>query len=130
MRKQKIWVVVCLLSAVLYSCGGGKSKLITKDWKATELIYAGTNIKPEDLGGVYYSFKPDSNFTYTETGNTEKGKWSLDGDAKLVLKYDSDGHTVTQNIKELTTDKLVMEYEEHGMKRSTTLVPDAKSESK
>ena len=126
MKKQKIWWLSSLLFLVLCSCGGNKSELVTKDWKATEVILGGTKLSGDDLGGLFFSFKPDSTFTYTETGNSETGKWNLNKEGnQLVLKYTQGDRTVVQDIKELTAEKLVVNYEDHGMKRSVTLVPKA-----
>ncbi len=128
---QKNWLLSGLLVAFLFSCGGNKSEMITKDWKATELVFgekgAETKLNGDAVGGVFFSFKADSTFSYTETGSIEKGKWNLDSDKnQIILKYTEGDRTVTQDIKELTAEKLVLYYEDHGMKRNVTLVPGAK----
>ncbi|HWZ22159.1 MAG TPA: lipocalin family protein [Cytophagaceae bacterium] len=126
MKIQKTWLLSGLLVAVLCACGSNKSEMITKDWKATELMLGDTKLTADAVGGVSFSFKADSSFSYTETGNTENGKWSLNKDGnKITLTY-PENRIVVQNIKELTPEKLVVDYEEHGMKRSISLVPVAK----
>jgi hypothetical protein len=153
MKKQKTWWLSGLLIAFLCSCGGNeserikedtivsgtdtkseivekptnpKSDLITKDWKATELTLGETKLAADAVGGVYFSFKPDGTFSYTETGNTETGSWNMDKDNKIVLKYTEGKRSVIQNIKELSTDKLVVDYVDHGMKRNLVMVPGSK----
>jgi hypothetical protein len=127
MKNYKIWVLACLTSALFYSCGNSKSEMIVKDWKATEFTLGETKIVADSVVGIYFSFKPDSTFEYTETAQKDKGKWKLSEDGtKVTLTYDQGGRSVVQNIKELTPEKLVVEYEDFGMKRSITLVPDKK----
>ena len=131
MKKLNVLAVSCLLSIILFSCGGGKLKLVTKDWKATELMLGETKVDPEALGGVYLSFKEDGKFSYSESGAVEGGTWSLSEDGtKISLKYDNGGRTVVQNIKELTAEKLSINSEEHEMKRSAVLIPDVKEVAK
>lgn len=126
MKKQAIWLFACLVSALLYSCGSSKSEMIVKDWKATEFTLGETKIVADSVVGIYFSFKPDSTFEYTETAQKDKGKWSLNPDGTQISLTYKDGRTVVQNIKELSSEKLVVEYEDFGMKRSITLVPDKK----
>lgn len=127
MKKQTTWFLLLLVSAVLYSCGAKKTDMIAKDWKATELTLGETKLTADAVGGVNYSFKPDGSFTYNESGAADKGTWSLSEDGtKITLNYADGSRKVVQNVKELTAEKLVIDYEEHGMKRSITLVPDAK----
>ncbi len=127
MRIQKTCLLSGLLVAFLCACGINKSEMITKEWKATELMLGETKLTADAVGGVSFSFKADSSFSYTETGNTENGKWSLDKDGtKITLTYPQGERSIVQDIKELTPDKLVLDYEEHGMKRSITLVPITK----
>ena len=128
MKIKKSWLLSSLLIAVLCACGSNKSEMITKDWKATELMLGDTKLTADAVGGMSFSFKADSSFTYTETGNTEKGKWSLNKEGTTItLNYGDGGRTVVQSIKELTPEKMVVDYEEHGMKRSITLIPVAPS---
>ena len=127
MKKQTTWLLLLLVSAVLYSCGAKKSEMIAKDWKATELTLGETKLTADEVGGVNFSFKSDGSFTYNESGAADKGTWSLSEDGtKITLNYADGNRTVIQNVKELTAEKLVIDYEEHGMKRSITLVPDVK----
>jgi hypothetical protein len=126
MKKHTTWLLFLLVSAILYSCGSNKSDTIAKDWKATELTLGETKLAADAVGGVNISFKKDGTFSYNESGASDKGTWSLSEDGtKLTLNYGG-GRTLVQNIKELTADKLVIDYEEHGMKRSITMVPDSK----
>ncbi len=151
MKKQKTFWLSGLVIAMLCSCGGeNKTEVETKDstpvetkisasetpkstdplvkdWKATELVLAGTKLTAEAAGGLYFSFNADSSFSYTESGTVEKGKWSIDKDrTKITLKYTEGNRTVVQKIKEFTPEKLVVDYEDHGMKRSVTMVPGTK----
>ena len=127
MKKQTTWLLFLLVSSILYSCGTKKSEIIAKDWKATELTLGETKLTADAVGGINFSFKPDGSFSYNESGAADKGKWNLSEDGtKITLNYADGSRTVIQNIRELTAEKLVVDYEEHGMKRSITLVPDAK----
>ncbi len=127
MKKLKILLLAWFASFVLASCGSSKSEMIVKDWKATEFTLGETKILADSVVGIYFSFKPDSSFEYTETATKDKGKWSMNEDGtKITLTYKEGGRSVVQNIKELTDDRLVVEYEDFGMKRSITLVPDKK----
>ncbi len=126
MKKLKTCLLMGMTSLLLYSCGS-KSDTLVKDWKATEFTLGETKIVADSVVGIYFSFKPDSTFEYTETATKDKGKWSLSEDgSKITLIYKEGGRTVVQNIKELSDEKLVVEYEDFGMKRSITLVPDKK----
>ncbi len=125
MKKVKTGLLSGLLIVILSACGGNKSELIIKDWKATELTLGETKLTADAVGGISLSFKPDNTFLYTETGNTEKGSWKLnDEGTAITLQYAEGGRTVVQTIKELSADKMVVNYEEHEMKRSITLVPE------
>lgn len=127
MKNYKIWILVCMTSALFYACGNSKSEMIVKDWKATEFTLGETKIVADSVVGIYFRFKPDSTFEYVETAQKDKGKWKMSEDGtKITLTYEQGGRTVVQNIKELTNDKLVVEYEDFGMKRSITLIPDKK----
>ncbi len=131
MKKFTTVVLLCLLSAILFSCGGGKSKMITKNWKATELTLGETKLAADALGGVSLTFNEDGTFSYAESGSAEKGTWVLNNDgSQITLKYNEGGRTVVQNIQELTAEKLVINSEEHEMKRSVVLIPDNKEETK
>lgn len=156
MKKQKKWWLSGLLIAVLCSCGSNKSEMstqdsvvsnndslnntpaimgnaastksemIAKDWKATELTLGETKLAADAVGGVYFSFKTDGTFSYTETGNTETGNWTMDNDGKIILKYKEGDRIVNQSIQELTAEKLVVNYVDHGMKRNLVMVPGSK----
>ncbi len=127
MKKMKALVMIGMISFFLYSCGSNKSEMIVKDWKATEFTLGETKIVADSVVGIYFSFKPDSTFEVTETAEKNKGKWRLNEEGtQIILTYQGDGHSVVQDIKELSSDKLVVEYEDYGMKRSITLVPDKK----
>ncbi|HVD97816.1 MAG TPA: lipocalin family protein [Cytophagaceae bacterium] len=123
MKKLKNWLVLALAPALLYSCGGSNSNKLVKDWKATEFTLGETKIVADSVVGIYFSFKPDSTFEYTETAQKDKGKWKMGPEGKTIILLYGDGRTVVQNVKELTDDKLVVEYEDFGMKRSITMVP-------
>jgi len=111
----------------LYSCGGNKSEALLKDWKATELKLGETTLSADDIGGIYFSFKSDSTFVYTETGIAQAGKWVyLEKDNGIELTYPEEGRKVVQTIQELTAEKLVLNYEDHGMKRTISLIPNTK----
>ena len=126
MKKQMNWFLLFAVAIVLYSCGS-KSEMLVKDWKATEFTLGETKIAGDSVVGIYFSFKPDSSFEYSETGQKDIGKWSLNKEGnQITLTYKEGGRSVVQNIKELSSDKLVVEYEDFGMKRSITLVPNKK----
>ena len=127
MKNFKLYTSILLLSAVLFSCGSDKSKLLVKDWKATELTLGETKLAADALGGVTLSFKEDGSFAYSESGSAEKGTWTLNDDGtQVTLTYAEGNRVVVQNIKELTAEKLVINSEEHEMKRTIVLVPDVK----
>ncbi|HSZ25384.1 MAG TPA: lipocalin family protein [Cytophagaceae bacterium] len=127
MKKQTTLFLLLLVSAIVYSCGGSKSKLLEKNWKATELTLGETKLTADAVGGINLDFKADGSFSYYESGAADQGKWSLSEDgSKITLNYLTDNRTVVQTIKELSAEKLIVDYEEHGMKRSITLVPETK----
>jgi len=127
MKKILYLFIPSILSITLYSCGGNKADGLLKDWKATEITLGETVLSAEDIGGVYYSFKQDSSFVYTETGNTQVGTWAYDEKANAIeLTYKEGGRKVIQKIQEFTPEKLILNYEEHGMKRSLNLIPQTK----
>jgi hypothetical protein len=124
MKKANYVFLTLLLLSLLNSCTTKKAELLQKEWKATELKLGETVLNADDVGGVYFSFKPDSSFIYTETGSAQSGSWSLSEDGKTIdLTYQEGARKVTQTIQELTAEKLVLNYEEHGMQRSISLVP-------
>ena len=127
MKNFKLYAFLLIISTVLFSCGSDKSKLLVKEWKATELTLGETKLAADALGGVTLSFKEDGSFLYSESGSAEKGAWTLNDDGtQVTLKYAEGNRSVVQNIKELTAEKLVINSEEHEMKRTIILVPDVK----
>jgi hypothetical protein len=125
MNKQLRLILCLLLPAFLISCGKESGDELLKTWKATELTLGETALSADDLGGVYLGYKKDGSFFYTESGKTEDGTWTLSDDQKTItLKFEESDRTVQQQIKELSAEKLVIEYEEHDMKRTISLVPD------
>ncbi len=118
---------LAFILVLLYSCGSNKSEALLKDWKATELKLGETTLSADDIGGIYFSFKSDSTFVYTETGIAQTGKWAyLEKDNSIELTYTEEGRKVVQAIQELTAEKLVLNYEDHGMKRTISLIPNTK----
>ena len=112
---------VALLSFT--ACSKSKKELLAKDWKATELTFAGVTLTGDQVSLVY-SFKNDGTFSRTMDGKTEDGKWDLTGDdKKLELQFNEGSAKLEKTVKELTEEKLVLEGEELTMQRTETFVP-------
>jgi hypothetical protein len=110
-----IFFAVLLIS--LNACEKKKPELLAKEWKATELNYAGTSLTGDKVSLVY-NFKKDGTFERNEDGTVEAGKWSLSEDGKkLILEFASAEGKVEKDVKELTEEKLVISGEEHTMLR-------------
>ncbi len=115
-------LLVFILS--LTSCGIKKSDMLAKEWNATEVTLGETKLAASDLGGLKYEFKPDRTFIYTESDKTEQGRWAMNEDgSKVTLNFPETKRVVQQSVKELTADKLVLDYDDHGMHRTVVLSP-------
>ena len=114
---------IIFFSAIIFSltsCSKSKKELLAKDWKATDLTFAGVTLTGDQVSLVY-SFKNDGTFSRTEDGKTQDGKWDLTADDKKLELTLTDGNAKLEKaVKELTDDKLVLEGEENTMQRTET----------
>jgi hypothetical protein len=110
-------VFFAILLFSLNACEKKKSDLLAKEWKASELSFAGTSLSGDQVSLVY-NFKNDGTFERTEDGAKEKGKWALSDDGKkLTLNFEGAMGMMEKEVKELTEAKLVISGEEHTMLR-------------
>lgn len=94
-----------------------EANLISK-WQSTwEKIHKVENgkeavISDEAYTNSLWEFKADGTYieSRVEGGYTETSRWSLKGD-KLTISYD-DGYDDDYTVKELTTNKLVLAFED------------------
>jgi uncharacterized lipoprotein YehR (DUF1307 family) len=106
-----------ILLVSLNACGNKKPELLSQEWKATGLDFAGTTLSGDQVSLVY-NFKQDGMFERTEDGVKEKGKWTLSEDGKkLLLDFEGAEGKVEKEVKELTEAKLVISGQEHTMLR-------------
>jgi hypothetical protein len=112
-------LLIAVLLFSLSSCAKKKADLLARDWKATKLNLAGSEIGG-DIVSLEYSFKKDGNFSRTEDGKSEKGKWALSEDGKKLTLDMDDKTRIEKEVKELTDTKLLLSGEEHGMMREET----------
>ncbi|MBX9852042.1 MAG: lipocalin family protein [Cytophagaceae bacterium] len=106
----------------------GKSAIVAKSWKATEIVTPTTTLSGElaDIVGITFNFKPDGTFEYTDEGKKGAGQWKLNKEeTALELIYD-DQRGANYEMKELKDDKLIISGMEHDMKRTLTLAPAKK----
>jgi hypothetical protein len=111
---------ILLLAIILISinsCQKKKVDLLSQEWKANELDFAGTSLTGDQVS-LIYNFKKDGTFERTEDGVKEKGKWTMSEDEKkLMLDFEGGMGKVEKEIKELTEAKLIISGEEHTMLR-------------
>jgi hypothetical protein len=106
-----------ILLITLNACEKKKADLLTQEWKATDLEFAGAVLTGDQVSLVY-NFKKDGTFERTEDGVKEKGKWTISDNGKnLILNFEGAEGKVEKEIKELTEAKLVISGEEHTMLR-------------
>lgn len=113
--KSTLFTFVLLL--LLFSCSNSQDKLIRK-WKATEINLAGNLLKGEMIEGVYITFKEDGTYESNILGEDEgdsKGSWKM-GDNSIARKA-TNGKEWNFKVLSLTSNELIISYEDHGMKR-------------
>lgn len=120
---KKLFVLVVLMN-LLIACEKGKSEMISKKWKVTELDLSGTKLTGDQVN-MMYSFNPDGTFFRTEDGKTEDGSWSLSKDGKsLTLTFnDKELKPAQKSVEQLSEERLVISGEEFSMQRTLTMVP-------
>ncbi len=112
---KAIFFAILLIS--LNSCEKKKTDLLSQEWKATELDFAGASLTGDQVSLVY-NFKKDGTFERTEDGIKEKGKWTISENGKnLLLEFEGPEGKIEKEIKELSETKLVISGEEHTMLR-------------
>ncbi|MFN8309106.1 MAG: lipocalin family protein [Chitinophagales bacterium] len=116
--KNNVTRILCflLLTATLTSCNK-KRDLLLRTWKIEDVKLS--KEVPQEAKAFFddmiarmkanfrLTYKADGTYEANFGGRSNKGKWSLDKDEKIMTATDESGKTVTYKITELTKDKFV-----------------------
>jgi hypothetical protein len=78
------------------------------DWNADGILDAPFDETEPGGANDYLMFDKDGKFTVFTEGDEDKGKWQLEGSNKLLIHYDGDDDPYSFNIKEKTSNKMVL----------------------
>ncbi len=110
------------VALLLFSCESQKEKLINK-WKASEIDLAGNVLSGELINDVFIAFNKDGSYQSNILGEDEsdaKGTWVLDGN--IIVRKSASNKEWKLSIESLSSDMLVLTYEDHGMKRKLSFI--------
>jgi hypothetical protein len=119
------WLQILFLGIMLSACGGTPKadKILKDEWAITQLNLAGNELEKDMLEGSYMRFGEGGKFEENMVGDSHVGKFTIKENGNgFSVDYDgAEGEQEHYNIISITENKVILDGESHGMKRSLTL---------
>jgi hypothetical protein len=118
-------VLALMIAIFLVSCGGTPKadKVLQGEWSISQLNLAGNELDKEMLEGSYMRFGEAGKFEENMVGDSHAGNFKINPEGSgFSVTYDGEeGEGEHYTISSITAEKITLEGESHGMKRTLTL---------